>query len=208
VIAIVSDVRNKAIRRINIISKIEGVRIKYTANLITIGRITGAVLLLFVKPLSVSFFAIYILCGISDILDGYIARKTKTSSKSGEILDSIADLIFIAVMLVIFIPLLAWRWWMLCWVGGIALVRFLSVGVGFAKYHAVSFLHTYANKITGIILFGFPLLYYATGLTVTVSVICCFASLSAFEELIITIRSKRLNRNVASIFYNKGKYTP
>jgi CDP-diacylglycerol--glycerol-3-phosphate 3-phosphatidyltransferase len=151
------------------------------------------------------FFAVYFLCGISDILDGYIARKTNTSSRFGEILDSIADFIFVTVMLFIFIPLLAWGKWMLYMIGIIALVRFVSLGIGFVKYHAFAFLHTYANKITGIALICFPILYYAAGLTVTAFILCGIASLSALEELIITIHSKRLNRNVTSIFLDKYK---
>ena len=158
--------------------------------------------LLLINPSSILFFMIYFLCGISDILDGYIARRTNTTNKLGEILDSIADLIFITIMLIVFIPLLTWESWMLCWVGIIAFMRFLSFGIGFIKYHTLSFLHTWANKATGIVLFCFPLMYYTTGLTITFFVVCCIASLSAFEELIITIRSKRLNRNVTSIFSN------
>ena len=162
--------------------------------------------LLLIKPLSILFFVVYALCGISDILDGYIARKTNTSSKPGEILDSIADLIFIAIVLIIFIPLLTWEPWMLCWVGVIAFIRFLSLGIGLVKYHTLPFLHTWANKAAGMVLFCFPLLYNTTGLTVTAFIVCCIASLSAFEELIITIRFKRLNRNVVSIFSNKHDF--
>jgi CDP-diacylglycerol--glycerol-3-phosphate 3-phosphatidyltransferase len=85
------------------------------ASFITIGRIIGAFALLLTKPLSVLFFVVYALCCVSDILDGYVARKTKSASKSGEVLDSIADFIFIAIIFVIFIPLLAWDRWAVYW---------------------------------------------------------------------------------------------
>lgn len=156
--------------------------------------------MLLTTPLSVLFFVVYSLCCASDILDGYIARKTKTASKLGEILDSIADFVLVAVMLVILIPLLAWQWWMVYWVSAIAFTRFLSLGIGFAKYRAVSFLHTYANKVTGIALVCFPILFRVLGITATVFILCGIASLSALEELIITIGSKKLNRNIKSIF--------
>ena len=45
-----------------------------------------------IEPLSVLFYAIYILCGISDVLDGYIARKSNSVSKSGAFIDSIASI--------------------------------------------------------------------------------------------------------------------
>jgi len=176
--------------------------IKYAASLITTGRIIGAFVLLLTTPLSVLFFIVYAVCCASDILDGYIARKTKTTSKLGEVLDSIADFVLVAVLFVIFIPLLAWEWWMIYWIGVIALTRFLSLGIGFAKYRAVSFLHTYANKVTGIALICFPVLFHILGLTATVIILCGIANVSSLEELIINIRSKTLNRNVKSVFGN------
>jgi CDP-diacylglycerol--glycerol-3-phosphate 3-phosphatidyltransferase len=175
-------------------------KIKYAASLITTGRIIGAFVLLLTTPLSVLFFIVYAPCCASDILDGYIARKTKTTSKLGEALDSIADFVLVAVLLVVFIPLLAWEWWTIYWIGIIALTRFLSLGIGYAKYRAVSFLHTYANKVTGIALVCFPILFWLFGITVTAFILCGIASISAFEELIITIRSNTLNRNVKSVF--------
>ncbi len=106
--------------------------IKYFVTTITAGRITGAVALLWIQPLSALFFAVYLLCCASDVLDGFIARKTNTASKFGATLDSIADFVFITVMLVIFIPLLEMEPWMLWWIGMIALVRFVSLEIGYA----------------------------------------------------------------------------
>ncbi len=177
--------------------------IKHIASIITAGRIAGAVVLLWTKPLSALFFAVYCLCCASDVLDGFIARKTNTTGKFGETLDSVADFVFIAVMLVIFIPMLEWEPWMLWWMVMIALVRFASLGVVFAKYRAVAFLHTYANKATGIVCACFPVLYQVFGLTVTALILCGMASLSALEELAITWRTKELDRNVKGLFFTK-----
>jgi CDP-diacylglycerol--glycerol-3-phosphate 3-phosphatidyltransferase len=149
--------------------------------------------------LTTAFYLIYLACCISDFLDGYIARKTNTTNKSGEVLDSIADFIFIAILLVIFVPLLSLERWMLCWVGVIATIRFMAFVIGYVKYRVLPFLHTYGNKITGIALACFPILYHSLGLTVTAFILCGLASLSAIEELFITIRSKELNRNIIGI---------
>jgi len=128
----------------------------------------------------------------------------KTTSKSGEILDGIADFIMIIVVFVIFIPLLVWEHWILYWIAGIAFIRFLSSSVGYAKYKALPFLHTYSNKATGIALACFPIFYHMFGLTITAYILCGIATLSALEELTINIRSKELNRNIASILSNAG----
>jgi len=166
-------------------------------------RIIVAVFLPLIKPLSVSFYIIYLLCGISDILDGYVARKTNTVSKLGAILDSVADFIFVVVMLIIFVPMLLLEWWQIYWISIIALTRCVSLLIGFIKYHALTFLHTHTNKFTGLILFCFPLLYHVAGINITTIIICGIASLSALEELIINATSKKLKRDVRGLYENK-----
>ena len=175
--------------------------IKYVATSITTIRIIGAISLLAIEPLSVFFYAVYFMCGISDILDGYIARKTNTISKVGATLDSIADFIFVSVMVVIFIPLISWELWLLFWIAAIAIIRLVSFVIGFAKYHAVAFLHTYANKATGLALFLFPLFYHVSDITIAAIVLCCIASLSAIEEIAINLKEKNLDKNIRSLFY-------
>lgn len=178
----------------------EATEIKYLPNTISIIRIIGAVALLFQEPLSPWFFLTYTLCGISDFLDGYLARRAKLTSQFGATIDSIADAIFIGVVLIIFIPLLQIPLWILCWIGSIALVRIGSLVIGLIKYRTITFLHTYANKATGLALFCFPFLYNWLGLTVTASLLCSLASLSALEELMINILSQTLSRDIKSIF--------
>ncbi|MCL2035735.1 MAG: CDP-alcohol phosphatidyltransferase family protein [Oscillospiraceae bacterium] len=175
--------------------------IKYVTTLITIIRIIGSIFLLAIRPLSILFYAIYFICGISDILDGYIARKTNTASKIGAALDSIADFVLVTVMLVIFIPIISWKLWLLYWIAAIAIVRLVSLGIGFVKYHTVAFLHTYANKATGIALFCFPLFYHVADSMITAIILCSIASLSAAEELLINLKEKNLNRNIRGLFY-------
>ena len=63
---------------------------KNLANYISVSRIIMSIMLLITKTFSTTFYIIYIYCGISDMLDGFIARKTKNESKIGAGLDSIA----------------------------------------------------------------------------------------------------------------------
>ena len=172
--------------------------LKHLASSISVLRIIGAISLLFIEPLSVIFYVIYMLCGISDVLDGYIARKTDTVSKSGAFLDSIADLIFVIIVGIIFIPIITWEKWMLLWVGIITTIKIMTLVVGFIKYKAFAFLHTYANKATGVMLFFIPILYLVIDIKVLAFIMCSIASISAIEELIINLKSKRLDKNVNS----------
>ena len=174
--------------------------VKYAATTITIIRIIGAVSLLSIKPLTSLFYAIYFMCGISDMLDGYLARKTNTVSKAGATLDSIADFIFVSVMVIIFIPLISWELWLIYWIAAITIIRLVSLLIGFAKYHSVAFLHTYANKATGLALFLFPLFYHAADITIVAIALCIIASLSAIEELVINLKKKQLDKNIRGLF--------
>ena len=63
-------------------------------NIITSLRIAGTAGLLFALPLTPLYFAIYTFGGLSDVLDGWIARHMGTASDFGARLDSIADLFF------------------------------------------------------------------------------------------------------------------
>lgn len=175
--------------------------IKRIPNYITITRIVAAASLLLVKPFSALFFFFYLICGISDVLDGYLARKMDACSKFGQVLDSISDLIFISIVLLIFIPILKLPMWMICWIFVIAAIRLISIMLGLAKYRQLAFLHTYANKATGIVLFCFPFLISVFGNeTTAAAIICCIASISAAEELLINMTSKTLHRDRNSIF--------
>ena len=73
-------------------------------NCITMIRILGTICLLFTEASTKEFFIIYSICGLSDVFDGMIARLTQTVSAFGAKLDSAADLIFYAVMVLKIFP--------------------------------------------------------------------------------------------------------
>ena len=83
-------------------------KFKHLPNYITLTRIAGTLWLIFIEPLSVLFYVVYSLCGLTDVVDGYLARKTSSTSELGARLDSVADLLFYAVMLFRVFPIL-WK---------------------------------------------------------------------------------------------------
>lgn len=171
-------------------------------NFITLLRVFGAVGLLFAEPFSFLFYTLYIVCGLSDMLDGYLARRLGAVSKFGQALDSVSDFLFIGIVLFIYITYTALPWWSILWMISIAAVRFLSILVGFGKYGKLAFLHTYSNKATGFALFLFPLLYSMLPLSLLILLLCSVASISALEELLINATSKVLQRDIKSIFHH------
>lgn len=97
------------------------------ANLITCIRILCTAVLAFLPALSPSFYALYLLAGASDMLDGFIARRTNTTSSLGAKLDTIADFAFAAVCLIRLLPLFTWPRWLLIWMGLIAMIKLVNV---------------------------------------------------------------------------------
>jgi len=173
---------------------------KSIPNYITLSRIIFSLLLIIVKPLSVAFYTIYIICGFSDIMDGFIARRTGTESGIGAKLDSLADAIMVGVLLAILYPIVNPTTEVVIWIILIAIIRLASIVVAIKKYKSFASIHTYGNKITGIILFIFPMLLSYFNTKITINVICVVASLSAIEELIIQLTSNQLQLNKKSIF--------
>jgi hypothetical protein len=76
------------------------------ANIITGIRIVLSIALMFCPALSPSFYALYIVAGFSDMIDGAVARKTGTVSEFGSRLDTGADIVFVAVFLIKLLPVL------------------------------------------------------------------------------------------------------
>lgn len=156
--------------------------------------------MLMTEPFTAVFYALYILCAISDVADGYIARRTHTESKTGEVLDSAADLIFTAVVLIKIIPVLSWEKYIIVWCIAIATVKVTSVAAGYIKFKRAAFLHTYLNKLAGVTVFSVPLLASAVDFGVIAVIGCTVATLAAAEELVIIIGSKQLERNAKGLF--------
>lgn len=153
-----------------------------------------------VIPFSVLFWIFYILGGLSDFLDGFIARKWKQQSKVGAKFDSIADMIFtiaIAIIVIINIHISAWMW--ICIVV-IALLRGAAYGIGFYKYRTFTSMHTFLNKVSGVLIFIFPLLYVLLGFNISGIIIFIATFLSSLEEVLIILKSKDLNRDCKGIF--------
>ena len=115
---------------------------QYLANTVTGIRILGSILLAFVPAFSASFYALYLLCGLSDILDGAIARKTGGTSSFGARFDTIADVLFAAVSLVKLLPHLPVPGWLWSWTASIAAVKVCSAVVGLLRYRTLVSVHS------------------------------------------------------------------
>ena len=142
----------------------------------------GAVCLLFFNVESVAFWSIYFVCGISDMVDGYLARRFHCESKTGALLDSLADLAFVACCCYKLIHLLVAPKWLWIWGGAIVAIKIINQISALVLYKKCVFPHTIANKVTGFLLFvGVPLTLFLESI-VPVIIIAVIATFAAVQE--------------------------
>ncbi len=176
------------------------IAVKSIANYISTARIFLSLTLVLVKPLSIVFFIIYFVCGISDVFDGYIARKTDSVSKWGDKLDTAADLIMFMILMLILYPIINLTVGIIAWIVIIGIIRAISIIMVFVKYKTFQILHTYSNKITGVVLFLFPLsIVFFQSDILLMYILCMVSSISTIEEFLIHLLSKKLETNRKSI---------
>lgn len=148
------------------------------ANLATGSRILLSFLLLLVPPFAPSFYVLYILCGVTDMIDGPIARKTGSESALGARLDSIADALFVLVCMVRILPSVE----ILPWIGLVAILCAFNLLQGFARRKRLIMLHTAANKLTGGLLFALPLVLPVANVNLAVIPVCAVATFASIQE--------------------------
>ena len=155
---------------------------KHLPNAISALRFLGAVCLLFFGVESCAFWAIYFGCGLSDMADGYLARKLGCESKTGAILDSLADLAFVICCCFKLIPVLAFPKWLWIWGGVIVAIKVINQVCALVLYKKCVFPHTIANKVTGALLFvGVPLTMFLES-NVPMIIIAVVATFAAVQE--------------------------
>ncbi|MCL1999546.1 MAG: CDP-alcohol phosphatidyltransferase family protein [Turicibacter sp.] len=177
--------------------------VKYVPNVLSISRIILCLPLLFLEPFTFTFMVLYVVAGLTDMVDGPIARRTKSTSQLGASLDSAADFLFALVVLFRIIPLLNFLPVFLVWIGVILAIRALALFVGFVRHGQLIMLHTYLNKIAAFALFLFPLLYIGMNINLLLLILCIIVSLAFVEELLINYFSKLPDRDVKGIFFSK-----
>ena len=162
--------------------RIETDRLLGWANSITYIRILCSIAILFCPVFSVVFYALYITAGLTDIADGWVARKTNTVSEFGSKLDTIADFIFVVVCLFKLIPVLDIPTWLYVWIGIIALIKVINIVSGYVVQKQFVAIHSVMNKTMGVLLFVLPLTISFIDLKYSAAVVCIIATFAAVQE--------------------------
>ena len=141
-----------------------------------------SVALLFCPALSPMFYALYIAAGFSDMIDGAVARKTGAVSEFGSRLDTIADIVFVAVCLIKLLPVLHVPVWLYIWIAIIAFIKVANIAVGFVGQKELISVHSMMNKLTGGLLFVLPLTLAFIDPRYSGAVVCIVATAAAIQE--------------------------
>ena len=155
---------------------------KQIANIITSCRLLGSIGLLFCSVFSACFYGLYLFCGLTDMVDGTIARKTGTASSFGARLDTVADFLFVIASFVKILPVIRIPVWIWVWAAVIAMGKLVTLVWGFTQMKQMPSLHTIANKSTGLCLFLLPLTMSFVDLRYTAPVVCVLATIAAIQE--------------------------
>ena len=162
------------------------------ANIITFVRILCSIAILFCPVFSVAFYSLYITAGLTDMIDGWVARKTNTVSEFGAKLDTVADFVFVVVCLVKLLPIMDFPSWLYIWIGVIALIKIINIVSGYVIQKQFVAIHSLMNKVTGLLLFILPLTLSFINLRYSAVMVCLVATFAAVQEGHL-IRTKNSN---------------
>lgn len=160
------------------------------ANAITTVRILYSAAILFCNALSPTFFALYVATGVSDIADGWVARRTNTASEFGSKFDTAADMAFVIVCLIKLVPVVNIPVWLIVWAGAIACIKIFNIVSVYAEKRQFAAVHSAMNKVAGALLFALPLTLAAIDIKYSAPIVCTIATLAAIDE------SRRIRKNL------------
>ena len=160
------------------------------ANIITGLRILISIALIFFPAFSPMFYVLYLAAGFSDMIDGTVARLTNTASEFGARLDTVVDLVFVAVCMIKILPKMILPLWLYLWIAIVAVIKIFNIVVCLIKQKQFPAIHSIMNKMTGVLLFVLPLTMQIIDLKYSASLVCVFATFAAIQESYLIIKAK------------------
>lgn len=160
---------------------------KKIPNYISFSRMVLSIFMIIPNTFSISFNLIYFYCGVSDVLDGYIARKTNNTSDFGSLLDSIADLMFFIIASLKILPLINLSEFVIILIIFIISLKLFNLYIIYKWYKKIMFLHSILNKITGLLLFITPFILNNDIIKLILAIV---ATISVIQESYLIVTKK------------------
>ena len=173
---------------------------KQIANILTSVRMVISSILLTFSRLDGAFLALFCVCGITDLIDGPIARATGTESILGAKLDSAGDVLTYAAMVRILIlekaiTLTTVLWFVLPLSGMV-----VSALIAKLRFHSFFFIHTLLSKLFGVSCFWVPFCFAAGAVNTHLTFVWVIALLADVEMVVIQLMNDRAESDVPFLY--------
>jgi phosphatidylglycerophosphate synthase len=204
-------------------------KLKYIPNALSILRGIMALSLILITPrLSVVGFIIFLIAGVTDMVDGHLARRIEgAKSELGATLDSVSDLLMYIVAIFFIIPEMGiWpelQVFILIAIG----CKLLNIIPALIWHRVVFFTHTIPSKMFTLAIFFVAILYYVlhlmgvvpdsaawiTAINVSFVFLIAWAFAVIVEEMVIIIKIDYPEKNAKGFWeikklneaYRRGK---
>ena len=154
-------------------------------NILSVSRgIAGFTMLLF-SVFSPWFWVLYCWGGISDMIDGALARKLGSVNGTGAVIDSLADLVFVICSAILVLPTIDLPLWVWLWIAAIGVIKLVGITIGSCRQRKLAIPHSTTNKLTGILLFCLPFAIVRFDVLIPVVIACALATFSLLEDFFI-----------------------
>jgi len=141
------------------------------------------------------------IAGMTDVLDGYLARRRNRISRIGSRMDTAADLALLASVyawIILLVPELVWSRRILVIAAVVFTLGFLAIG--WLRFRRIADVHIYSAKAAGVFTHAF-VLFALLGLVFRwlFDIALGLATLAALEALLLVTTRDRVDERVGSI---------
>ena len=143
--------------------------------------------------------------GISDLIDGPIARATKQQTKFGAKLDSLAD-VMLSASLLVGAAILSWETFLneIAFVVAAVVSYAIAIGFGYWKFRKLPSYHTWTAKLTHLLTAVAGICLILDWSVAPLRIAAISAVIANLESLIISIKSNVCLTDVPSVFAMKA----
>ena len=176
---------------------------KQIANLLSSARIVIALVLFTFKELTPAYLWLHLVCGLTDLLDGPIARATKSESLLGSRLDAAGDVLTYLAMCRILVKKKLLTMITLFTFLPPLLIMLVSAFIALARFHEFYFIHTALAKLFGFGCFFLPLFALNGEVTAILTFLWIAALAGGIEMCVIMLMSNHADADILSVLLVK-----
>jgi len=180
---------------------------KHIPNILSFARIPLSLFLIYLATLNkpLLFVCIYAVTALTDVLDGFLARKFRWESTFGSKLDGFADMVLVLSMLVVMLLVLKLRFkpYVIICVGTVILIRVVNLLFTKIKFKQWGTIHSFLIRYTSVPIFLLAPALVWTGSSLNVFAMIVFSAnlLSFVEETLILALLEEYDMNTKSVWH-------